>query len=209
MRSAPRKRPCQQRSRDTVRAILDASADLLEAEGIEGYNTNAIAAGAGVSIGSVYQYFPGKDAITLALLDRETAELLDEAAVARAQPGSREALIHFVNAAVEHQLRRPLLARLIDVEVARLPGAAEHRSVAMVLTDLVAELLARPGLPRAADRLTAAADLVAILTGMVDSAGARGEHDAPALARRVRGAVFGYLDRAHDMFERPLAPASH
>src|SRR5271168_2652544 len=63
-----RKAPAQERSRETVDVILEASARILESDGLRGFNTNAIAAKAGVSIGSLYQYFPNKDSIVLALI---------------------------------------------------------------------------------------------------------------------------------------------
>ena len=64
----PRKAPAQARSTATVAAILEAAARILETDGLAGYSTNAIARRAGVSVGSLYQYFPGKDAITRALI---------------------------------------------------------------------------------------------------------------------------------------------
>src|SRR5262245_13367385 len=64
-----RKAPEQARSKATVNVILEASARILESGGLRGFNTNAVAAKAGVSIGSLYQYFPNKDAILLALLN--------------------------------------------------------------------------------------------------------------------------------------------
>src|SRR5580693_9422657 len=63
-----RKVPAQARSQETVTVILEASARILESGGLRGFNTNAIAAKAGVSVGSLYQYFPNKDAIVLALI---------------------------------------------------------------------------------------------------------------------------------------------
>ena len=63
-----RRAPGQARSQETVGVILEASARILESGGIRGFNTNAIAAKAGVSIGSLYQYFPNKDSIVLALI---------------------------------------------------------------------------------------------------------------------------------------------
>src|SRR5215218_10075491 len=68
-----RKRPIQQRSRQTVDLLLEAAAQVLEGGGLAAFNTNALAARAGVSIGSVYQYFPGKDAVMAALVRREAA----------------------------------------------------------------------------------------------------------------------------------------
>ncbi|MBR8500820.1 TetR/AcrR family transcriptional regulator, partial [Burkholderia cenocepacia] len=55
---SPRKAPRQRRSVATVDAIVEAAARILERDGFDGYTTNAVAALAGVSIGSLYQYFP-------------------------------------------------------------------------------------------------------------------------------------------------------
>jgi AcrR family transcriptional regulator len=72
----PRKTPLQKRSAETVAVILEAAARILELFGFEGFNTNAIAERAGVSIGSLYQYFPSKDALLSGLIAREVAPLL-------------------------------------------------------------------------------------------------------------------------------------
>lgn len=63
----PRKTPRQQRARQTLAAILEAAAQVFEREGYTRTTTDRIAARAGVSIGSLYQYFPNKDAIVVAL----------------------------------------------------------------------------------------------------------------------------------------------
>ena len=65
-----RKEPTQARSKVTFDAILEAAAQLLEEGGYAGTTTNAIAERAGVSIGSVYEYFPSKDAIFTSLKKR-------------------------------------------------------------------------------------------------------------------------------------------
>ncbi|MCM3754869.1 TetR family transcriptional regulator, partial [Bacillus licheniformis] len=75
---SPRKAPRQRRSVATVDAIVEAAARILERDGFDGYTTNAVAALAGVSIGSLYQYFPNRDALTAALVERESAHLLDD-----------------------------------------------------------------------------------------------------------------------------------
>ena len=64
---APRKRPLQERSRSTVDVVLEAAAQVLERDGYTATTTDLIAERAGVSIGTLYQYFPNKDAILLAL----------------------------------------------------------------------------------------------------------------------------------------------
>jgi AcrR family transcriptional regulator len=66
----PRKQPVQQRSAERLARILEAAAQVFEDRGFEGATTEAIAARAGVSIGSLYQYFPGKAAVFRALADR-------------------------------------------------------------------------------------------------------------------------------------------
>ena len=191
----PRKRPGQPRSQATYDTIVEGAARILEERGFEGYNTNAIAERAGVSVGSIYQYFPGKDAITAAIIRREADRLLDDAKAVRKTTSAHEGIIHLIEAAIHHQLRRPVLARLIDIEEARLPLQADNRGVeASLLADLET-VLARPGLKPLPDRKQAARDIVAIVRGMIDAAGQREERDRAALGRRVRAAVFGYVDR--------------
>ena len=66
----PRKKPTQARSRATVEAILVAAAQVLRRQGYAAATTDRIAERAGVSVGSLYQYFPNKDAILVALTER-------------------------------------------------------------------------------------------------------------------------------------------
>jgi AcrR family transcriptional regulator len=66
-----RKSPVQARSRETVATILEAAAHVLERRGYAGVTTNHVAVRAGVSIGSIYQYFPDKDALLAALVERD------------------------------------------------------------------------------------------------------------------------------------------
>ena len=65
-----RKIPKQDRSRFTIEAILDATAQLLEVDSANSVTTNHIARHAGISIGTLYQYFPNKTAVLFALADR-------------------------------------------------------------------------------------------------------------------------------------------
>lgn len=70
MTTQPRKMPRQERAQATVTALLDAAAQLLVAHGYAALTTNRVADVAGVSIGSLYQYFPNKQALLVALRRR-------------------------------------------------------------------------------------------------------------------------------------------
>ena len=76
MTVSPRKQPRQARSKATVDAILDAAARVLVEDGYDKLTTNRIAKIAGVSIGSLYQYFPNKQAVALAVADRHAHEMI-------------------------------------------------------------------------------------------------------------------------------------
>jgi AcrR family transcriptional regulator len=195
-RLEPRKSPAQPRSAATVDTILEAAARILEKSGFAGYTTNAVAERAGVSIGSLYQYFPGKDALTVALIERETSMLLTEIAGSGSEADYKMGLSRMIRAAVAPQMRRPALARLLDFEERRLPIGPRNGHVAdLILTELIA-LLDRDDVQLAGDTELAAWDVLAIVKGIVDAAGERGETDAPRLEQRVMRAVFGYLDQS-------------
>lgn len=70
-----RKKPQQARSRAMVDALIEATARVIAQRGLDGTTTPAIAEAAGVSVGSLYQYFDGKDALITALLDKLVSDL--------------------------------------------------------------------------------------------------------------------------------------
>jgi AcrR family transcriptional regulator len=74
-RTSRRRQPKQRRAHQTVDAVLDAVVRVLKREGFDAVTTNRIAEVAGVSIGSVYQYFPDKRAILVALHQRHIEEI--------------------------------------------------------------------------------------------------------------------------------------
>ena len=193
-RVKPRKAPSQPRSAHTVEAILEGAAHILELQGLDGYTTNAIAARAGVSIGSLYQYFPTKDAVTVALIERERTELVRDALQALAQKDRCTALRQLIEVAVRHQLRRPALAALLDFEQHRLSavmpasgnGAAMHAALAGFVRGGYPNGMLAPAL--------AASDLMAIISALTDAAGRRGDVYPAQLVARIEAAVLGYLD---------------
>ncbi|MCA9575946.1 MAG: helix-turn-helix domain-containing protein [Polyangiales bacterium] len=90
---SPRRRPQQARSRELVRAIAMACERILVDEGAAALNTNRIAEVAGVNIGSVYRYFPNKEAIIAEVYELQlqdlAAEYEDGWEAAQAGPGPR------------------------------------------------------------------------------------------------------------------------
>src|SRR5579859_209108 len=69
-RTTSRKTPNQERAKVTVDSILEATSRILVRDGVSAASTNRIAKEAGVCIGSLYQYFPSKEALIAALVDR-------------------------------------------------------------------------------------------------------------------------------------------
>ncbi len=123
---SPRKQPLQRRSRETVDVILDAAAQVFAERGYSGGTTNRIAERAGVSIGSLYEYFPNKDAILVSLAERHLARMLLEVeallASALARPEPIEALLRrFVGAMLDVHERNPDLHRVVFSEAPHPP----------------------------------------------------------------------------------------
>jgi AcrR family transcriptional regulator len=85
----PRKSASQARSRLTIDALLEATARVLTKEGYDRASTNKIAAVAGVSIGSLYQYFPSKEALVAAVIDRHMHDMLQLVRDALAKAATR------------------------------------------------------------------------------------------------------------------------
>jgi AcrR family transcriptional regulator len=83
------RKPLQERARQKVELILEAAIRLLDKGGLAVLTTNAVAEKAGVSIGTLYQYFPNKDAILDALADREMLGLSARVLIALDDPSAR------------------------------------------------------------------------------------------------------------------------
>lgn len=118
-RFTPRKHGTQSRARDTVDAILEASRRIAYADGLAGLSTNRVAELAGVSIGSLYQYFPGRDAILHALVQKEFNRTVDlHVAHIRSIDSAALTLEQAVRSLVDHVFeqqreRRPFLRQVL------------------------------------------------------------------------------------------------
>lgn len=118
----PRKHASQARSRATVDALVEATARILIREGFEKASTNRIAEMAGVSIGSLYQYFPSKEALVGAVIDRHHEKLMRVARDATTDVASQpidKAMRRLVVAAVEAHGVEPELHRVLTEQIPR------------------------------------------------------------------------------------------
>lgn len=129
-RLQPRKTPRQARSQQMVEAILEAAARVLAERGYAGTNTNLVAERAGVSVGSLYQYFPNKDALITALHERHALQMhgvIERVLGAEPPPeglrGQVGALVRALVAA--HQLE-PELHRVLERDLPFFDPPREH-----------------------------------------------------------------------------------
>ncbi|MGR1579902.1 TetR/AcrR family transcriptional regulator [Thalassobius sp. S69A] len=192
----PRKKPRQARARATVSAILQAGAHILEEQGLQGFTTNAVAQRAGVSIGSLYQYFPAREALLAALIRQKRKTLLGALQTASAQSEGQDltcVLRALIRAGTAHWQQRPALVRSLSYAEATLPMEEETRALKRAILQVVSQALANHAVPRPAQ---AARDLSALTYGMTDATGVFGPTEASTLETRILRAAQGYLGMA-------------
>ena len=137
---SPRKQPRQARSRATVDAILTATARVLVERGYDKASTNAIAERAGVSIGSLYQYFPNKEALVAALTEQHMADnaaaLMTEIAALRERP--LEATVRrIVKVLLRLHASDPELQRVLIEQVPRISGFARIQELDRMFVETI------------------------------------------------------------------------
>lgn len=188
---SPRKKPLQARSAFTVQAILDAAARVLASHSLDGFNTNRVAEVAGVSVGSLYQYFPNKDALIASLIAYEQdklAQSVEACSAAGQQKSLRKSLEMLVQVAVDHQWKNPRYAAALDHEEKRLPVSENLRTIQERLVAAVAHILRRhlAPLPKRA-LMQLAKDCVVICKALVEA------ESVDAQQKALRGRVVDWL----------------
>jgi AcrR family transcriptional regulator len=124
----PRKNASQERSRATVDALIEATARILVREGFEKASTNRIAEIAGVSVGSLYQYFPSKEALVAAVIDRHNQEIMQIVRAALAEVADLpidKAVRRLVTVAIEAHRIDPKLHRVLAEQIPRTGQLAD------------------------------------------------------------------------------------
>ena len=140
---SPRKEPIQSRSRATVDAIVEAAARVFSERGYAGGSTNWIAERAGVSVGSLYEYFPNKDAILVAVAERHVGRMIADLEKlledARTSDESLDDLLgRFVAAMLEVHERDPHLHHVVFAEA---PHPPELHACVLRLEETLAHLV--------------------------------------------------------------------
>lgn len=166
----PRKSPRQGRSIATVEAIFEATIQVLSSDGLIRFNTTRVARRAGVSVGTLYQYFPNKQALLFAVLERHLTMLAE--AIEKACDENHHATVEtmaeaVVKAYLQVQIARaevsPALYRIaLELDARELSALAARRSARAIEVTLSN---AREG--RFADASLIAQTLTATLYGTV------------------------------------------
>lgn len=145
VKTTPRKRPRQERSKATVETILAATARVLVKKGFDGLTTNSVADAAGVSIGSLYQYFPSKEALVAALIeqhiDQMNAAILTELTRV-AQLPMAQAVRAVIELTIHAHSIEPELHRVLTEQVPRVGRLARLAEADSICRRMVAGVLA-------------------------------------------------------------------
>ncbi len=203
----PRKSASQDRSRATVEALLDATARILVREGYERASTNRIAAVAGVSVGSLYQYFPNKESIVGALVARHNRQILDllrDSMAAVAELDLECAMRVLVGAMIDAHRVDPDLHRICDEQIPRMGQLAEVEAIDREIFAVVrAYLDERRGEIEIRDLDTATFICVTTVETLTHDAvlHPHGSIDPEALIEEVTRLLVGYLRPMHRTLE--------
>ena len=140
----PRKRPVQTRSEATVAALLEASIQVLLAVGYRKLTTTRVAERAGVSVGTLYQYFPNREALITSVIEdylEDIAALVAQSCQDLAGRPLDELATGLVDAFIAAKWQRIELSRAVHEPLVDVGGAELVRATAGRSADFVADIL--------------------------------------------------------------------
>jgi AcrR family transcriptional regulator len=197
---SPRKMPLQKRSQAMVEIILEAATRVLAIESLAGFNTNRVAEVAGVSIGSLYQYFPNKSSLVSALIEHAQTELAESFEklvcniVASCQNTLLQSLHEVAKLSIAQQYANPILAAALDHEEARLPVQNQIRATQERLLQSVSELFAHHQNELATDLPESCVrDCFTMTKALVEMEAGVNANPPADLEKRIVRALLGYL----------------
>jgi AcrR family transcriptional regulator len=200
---SPRRAPRQARSRDRVERILDAAAAIVDEVGIEDVTTNGVAERAGVPVGTLYQFFPNRDAVLRALLERQLLALDARFGPLITGADPRAPLPPMIDAVVDALSRAYLEIPALAALVQALRGDPRYMALADANNRAVAGWIAQvvqrrvPELERGRARAIATATVEAadgVLMAWLREARAGRRAAARALLDELRVLVAAYLE---------------
>jgi len=162
-RKSSRKQPQQARSKATVTAVLDAMIRILDREGPDAATTTRVAEVAGISIGTLYQYFSHRDAILDALQDREFERAMEfmQRVLGKAADGlGEEVAREVIRGLLSLYAEAPGLHRVLALEGLRVTPAHRVHAFDMRVIGVVRSFLSVSNLPIRRKNLDAAAFVI-------------------------------------------------
>lgn len=194
----PRKKPQQRRSRVTIDSIFEATLQVLLANGLAAVTTVQIAERAGVSVGSLYQYFPNKNALLAAVVKRHVGEVVDATIQACRSVHGRtlsEMCAAMMSAFVAAKTRRPEVSRALYLPSAAVNADAIVREESLRCAQAVQDMLitasdARFAQPQVVSRVLCGA-IVTPTRAVIEAGG--GRDDFESLTRHLISLTLGYL----------------
>ncbi len=192
--STMRKEPRQARSRATIDAILDAAARILGERGWAGLTTNAAAEVAGLSIGSLYQYFPNKLALVEAVRRRHLNEVLAVLYAAADDNATRARRIAaLVDGMIAVHSRYPAAHRVLLEESPRGEDARDAHNFFERECRKGYEAIFRANTHRATDVRIGAQVLAGAVAGAVHEAARQGKLTSPTFEHELTVLIDSYL----------------
>ena len=196
----PRRAPVQRRSAVTVVAIFEATIQVLLQQGFDRLTTTRVAERAGVSVGTLYQYFPNREVLLLAVLGRYVdaiAGSIEEACRAEHGQVLERMVVSMCDAFIEAKTRRLDVSRALMQPAVRLGGSALRSAAAARIRQAVGAMLATTVDREFCDLETTAMVLTTAAMGPVHDAidhGA-GARQLLALHQALIDLCLGYLER--------------